>query len=77
MAKAVFYKIGRYEILLNNVDAVTDIEIGMVKNTVQTLVFEIIVDGAIIFIHSGSQTSNEDFQKVYDDFVKAWKESVK
>lgn len=63
MSENVFYKIGEYEILLNNVDAVTSIK----TNNRHQVYFEVIVDGAIIEIYRPEQR---------EEFVKAWKDCI-
>ena len=61
--KRKFYKIGKYEFLLNTVDAVTD-----VYRNQESYQFDIIVDGAVIVI-----ANLPDIHGVRQKIVVAWK----
>lgn len=66
---AKFYKIGKYEILLNNVDAVTEVYRNQHKHQ-----FNVIVDGAEISIYDHDVS---DLLKENKDIVKEWKNCIK
>ena len=69
--KIMFYKVGEYEILLNNVDAVSDIK----KLAGGRHYFEIVVDGATLAIAKG--TDDNGLIEERAELIKVWKECVK
>ena len=72
MSKVIFYKVGKYEFLLNNVDAVTEIYTGD-----GAYKFDVIVDGAEINIPAEpGVTTLEQLKEARESLIGAWKKTV-
>lgn len=72
MSKAVFYKVGRFEILLNNVDAVSEIGRGARAGLKS---YDILVKG--LNLNRTEPEGTEELKKERDALISQWKECVK
>ena len=67
-----FYKIGPYELILNNIDMISEI---MPSGSPGKPCYEVTMDGATIRRHMSVEHGN--LIKERDDLVAAWKDCVK